>query len=67
MPNVSSTSVTRLSLSGTTTIRRQDPTGQPRDDTLYTELQANALPGVKRSFDDKAAITSDNLLLLGVS
>jgi hypothetical protein len=67
MPNVSSTSVTRLSLSGTTTIRQQDPTGQPRDDTLYTELQANALPGTRRFFDSKETVVTDNLLLLGVS
>lgn len=72
MPNVSSTSITRLSLGGTPTIRLSSGGGgegeqvqsYPRTDTVqFTALHVNGLAGKTRSFDTG----QDNLLLLGVS
>ena len=73
MPNVSSTSITRLSLGGTPTIRLSSGGGgegeqavqsDPRTDTVqFTALHVNGLAGKTRSFDTG----QDNLLLLGVS
>jgi len=74
MPNVSSTSITRLSLGGTPTIRlssggdggegEQVVQSYPRTDTVqFTALHVNGLAGKTRSFDTG----QDNLLLLGVS
>jgi hypothetical protein len=75
MANVSSTSLTTLSLAGTPTVRLSSFTGgegeqltQARTGTTqFTALHANALAGKTRTFLPKGGTGQDNLLLLGVS
>lgn len=78
MPSVSSTSITKLSLGGTPTIRLSSGGGggegeqiishSPRvGTTQFTALHVNALAGKTRTFDPKGDLGQDNLLLLGVS
>jgi len=76
MPNVSSTSLTTLSLAGTPTVRLSSFTGgegeqvtSPRTDSIqFTALHVNAMAGKTRTFLPKSDdVGQDNLLLLGVS